>query len=128
MRMFKKKIDWFNIFIAGVIFLLTLIVVGLAAFGVVYEVSKYRNPQTYQGTITDKYNKKESDEDKFFIVLDDRRVIENSDLLFKKKFNSADIQAKLKIGDKVKVKTVGYRIQWLSFYPVLYEIEKLDKQ
>ncbi|HCZ8264839.1 TPA: hypothetical protein O4B90_001667, partial [Staphylococcus aureus] len=67
-------------------------------------------------------------EDKFYIVLDNKQVIENSDLLFKKKFDSADIQARLKVGDKVKVKTIGYRIHFLNLYPVLYEAKKVDKQ
>ena len=63
-------------------------------------------------TITDKYNKRQDKEDKFYIVLDDKQVIENSDLFFKGKFDSADIQARLKVGDKVKVKTIGYRIHF----------------
>ena len=52
-------------------------------------------------------------EDKFYIVLDNKQVIENSDLLFIQNFDSADIQAKVKrIGDKVEVKTIGYRIHF----------------
>lgn len=125
--MSKKKIDWFNVFIGGIIFLASLYIIGLVVFGVIYSISKYQNPQIYEGVITEKYNKINDGGDKFFIVLDNKKIIENSDLFFKGKFDSADIQTKLKTGDKVKVKTVGYRIRWLSFYPVLYEVEKLDK-
>ncbi len=88
----------------------------------------YQNKEVHQGTITDKYNKRQDKEDKFYIVLDNKQVIENSDLLFKKKFDSADIQARLKVGDKVEVKTIGYRIHFLNLYPVLYEAKKVDKQ
>lgn len=125
MKMFKKKIDLFNVFIGGVVLFALLLLVGVIGLGTATVVSRYYNPQTYEGVITDKYNKKQNDEDKFFIVLDNKKVIENSDLLFKKKFNSADIQAQLKIGDKVRIKTTGYRIEWLSFYPVLNDVEKL---
>ncbi|HCY5853910.1 TPA: hypothetical protein O1Z35_002755, partial [Staphylococcus aureus] len=72
--------------------------------------------------------KRQDKEDKFYIVLDNKQVIENSDLLLKKKFDSADIQAKLKIGDKVEVKKIGYRIHFLNLYPVLYEVKKVDKK
>ncbi|OLN72884.1 hypothetical protein APW92_13395, partial [Staphylococcus aureus] len=94
----------------------------------IYTVASYQHKETHQGTITDKYNKRQDKEDKFYIVLDNKQVIENSDLLFKKKFDSADIQARLKVGDKVEVKTIGYRIHFLNLYPVLYEVKKVDKQ
>ncbi len=80
---------------------------GITAFALVvalpiYTVASYQNKDN-KGTITDKYNKRQDKEDKFYIVLDDKQVIENSDLFFKGKFDSADIQARLKVGDKVKV-------------------------
>ncbi|MBD6740472.1 hypothetical protein F1E81_11355 [Staphylococcus aureus] len=94
----------------------------------IYTVASYQHKEVHQGTITDKYNKRQDKEDKFYIVLDNKQVIENSDLLFKKKFASADIQARLKVGDKVEVKTIGYRMHFLNLYPVLYEVKKVDKQ
>ena len=86
-------------------------------------IAQYNHKQEFSGQITDKYNKRESDSDKFYIVLDDKTVIQNSDLLFKGRFDSADVQAQLKVGDKVKVKTIGYRIQILSMYSKMYEVE-----
>ncbi|CAG9976383.1 TPA: hypothetical protein ACU27A_002642 [Staphylococcus aureus] len=123
-----KNMDWFDIFIAGILRLFGVIALLLVVTTPIYTVASYQHKETHQGTITDKYNKRQDKEDKFYIVLDDKQVIENSDLLFKKKFDSADVQASLKIGDKVKVKTIGYRIHFLNLYPVLYEVKKVDKQ
>ncbi|MDU0429187.1 hypothetical protein QVA60_01635 [Staphylococcus chromogenes] len=103
-----------------VIILFSLLVIGL----IVYPITAYNHTQEYKGTITEKYNKRTYKQDEFYIVLDDKTVVENSDLLFKGKFDSADIQAKLKVGDKVTIKTVGYRIHILNQYPTLYEYEE----
>ncbi|ARQ95784.1 hypothetical protein qdsa001_26 [Staphylococcus phage qdsa001] len=89
----------------------------------IYTIVSYQHKEVHQGTITDKYNKRQDDADKFYIVVDNKKVIENSDLFFKGKFDSADIQARLKVGDKVEVKTIGYRVHILNLYPVLYDVE-----
>ncbi|MBE5673741.1 hypothetical protein HU219_07435 [Staphylococcus sp. SS35] len=123
-----KNMDWFDIFTVGILSLFGIFALLLVITLPIYTVASYQHKETYQGTITDKYNKRQDKEDKFYIVLDNKQVIENSDLLFKKKFDSADIQARLKVGDKVEVKTIGYRIHLLNLYPVLYEVKKVDKQ
>ncbi|HCW8124253.1 TPA: hypothetical protein OYH50_002592, partial [Staphylococcus aureus] len=123
-----KNMDWFDIFIAGILRLFGVIALMLVVISPIYTVASYQHKEVHQGTITDKYNKRQDKEDKFYIVLDNKQVIENSDLLFKKKFDSADIQARLKVGDKVKVKTIGYRIHFLNLYPILYEVKKVDKK
>ncbi|HCZ9971225.1 TPA: hypothetical protein O4Q43_002528 [Staphylococcus aureus] len=123
-----KNMDWFDIFIAGILRLFGVIALMLVVISPIYTVTSYQHKEVHQGTITDKYNKRQDKEDKFYIVLDNKQVIENSDLLFKKKFDSADIQARLKVGDKVEVKTIGYRIHFLNLYPVLYEVKKVDKK
>ena len=105
---------------AGIIAFLILVGVG----SIVLQILQYNHKETFNGEITEKYNKRDGDSDKFFIVLDDNKVIENSDILFKGKFNSADIQAKLKVGDKVEVKTIGYRVHLLSMYPTMYEVKE----
>ncbi|MFB2305440.1 hypothetical protein ACEY4D_10520 [Staphylococcus aureus] len=123
-----KNMDWLDIFIAGILRLFGVIALMLVVISPIYTVASYQNKEVHQGTITDKYNKRQDKEDKFYIVLDNKQVIENSDLLFKKKFDSADIQARLKVGDKVEVKTIGYRIHFLNLYPVLYEVKKVGKK
>ncbi|HCT3168471.1 TPA: hypothetical protein OTS56_002667 [Staphylococcus aureus] len=122
-----KGMDWYVIFMVGTKTLFGIGVLLLVLIAPIYTVASYQHKELHQGTITDKYNKRQDKEDKFYIVLDNKQVIENSDLLFKKKFDSADIQARLKVGDKVEVKTIGYRIHFLNLYPVLYEVKKVDK-
>ncbi|HCV8573465.1 TPA: hypothetical protein OWU38_002169 [Staphylococcus aureus] len=123
-----KNMDWFDIFTVGILSLFGIFALLLVITLPIYTAASYQHKETHQGTITDKYNKRQDKEDKFYIVLDNKQVIENSDLLFKKKFDSADIQARLKVGDKVEVKTIGYRMHFLNLYPVLYEVKKVDKQ
>ncbi|HDE5295182.1 TPA: hypothetical protein PDH23_001041 [Staphylococcus aureus] len=122
-----KNMDWFDIFTVGKLSLFGIFALLLVITLPIYTVASYQHKELHQGTITDKYNKRQDKEDKFYIVLDNKQVIENSDLLFKKKFDSADMQARLKIGDKVEVKTIGYRIHFLNLYPVLYEVKKVGK-
>ncbi|EOD3919713.1 TPA: hypothetical protein PIX32_001832 [Staphylococcus aureus] len=122
-----KNMDWFDIFTVGILSLFGIFALLLVITLPIYTVASYQHKELHQGTITDKYNKRQDKEDKFYIVLDNKQVIENSDLLFKKKFDSADMQARLKIGDKVEVKTIGYRIHFLNLYPVLYEVKKVGK-
>ncbi|HDA2465045.1 TPA: hypothetical protein PEG05_001399 [Staphylococcus aureus] len=90
-----KNMDWFDIFIAGILRLFGVIALMLVVISPIYTVASYQNKEVHQGTITDKYNKR---------------------------------QARLKVGDKVEVKTIGYRIHFLNLYPVLYEVKKVDKQ
>ena len=109
----------------NLIFVLVIFsMLALLVSSVVYTIAAYNHTQEYKGTITEKYNKRTNKEDKFYIILDNKTVIKNSDLLFKGKFDSAEIQAKLKVGDEVTIKTVGFRIPILSTYPILYEYEE----
>lgn len=104
----------------GCIGLIVIIAISLFVTPIIVQ---YNHKQEFTGEITDKYNKRDGDSDKFYVVLDDKTIVQNSDLLFKGRFNSADVQAQLKVGDKVKIKTIGYRIQILSMYPQMYEVE-----
>lgn len=108
---------------AGCIGLMILPVILIIALFIVPIYLQYNHKQEFSGEITDKYNKRDGDSGKFYIVLDDKKIIQNSDLLFKGRFDSADVQAQLKVGDKVKVKTIGYRIQFFSMYPQMYEVK-----
>lgn len=125
MRKKIKDLDYLNIVIIGILSAIGLSMIVLLIAIPIYTVAEYKNKEIYTGEITDKYNKRSYDTDDFYIILDNKKVIANTDLIFKGKFNSADIQAQLKVGEKVKVKTIGYRVPFLNFYPKLYEIEKV---
>lgn len=111
----------------NILLLLVCIILFLGAISIpIITALEYNHKETHVGTITDKYNKRSEKSDNFYIVLDNKTVIENTDLLFKGYFDSADKQAQLRIGDKVKVTTIGFRIPILSMYPKVYEIERVD--
>lgn len=122
-----KDLGFFEVIMRGFLSVVIIILLILLIGGPIFTIAEYNHKEIYTGKITDKYNKRSYDTDDFYIILDNKKVIANTDLIFKGKFNSADIQAQLKVGEKVKVKTIGYRVPFLNFYPKLYEIEKVKE-
>lgn len=108
---------------------ITIGVVIVIIFLLMLPIINYLNPQTIEGKVVDKYQKRSDKTDYFYLVIEDKNnqkyVIQNSDLLFKKKFNSADIQANLDKNKNYKIKTTGYRIQILDNYPILNKIKEV---
>lgn len=100
MRKKIKDLDYLNIVIIGILSAIGFSMIVLLIAIPIYTVAEYKNKEIYTGEITDKYNKRSYDTDDFYIVLDNKKVIANTDLIFKGKFNSADIQAQLKVGEK----------------------------
>lgn len=84
--------------------------------------SYYGTTEVVSGTVTDKYVKNSKDKSDFFVVLDGKPY-KNTDDVFLGKWNSADVQAKLKVGDNVKVKIVGYRNEFFSIFPNVAEVK-----
>jgi hypothetical protein len=70
--------------------------------------------------------------DKFFVVVKkengEQEVFQNTDSLTLAKFNSADINARLKPGEKIKLKVVGFRSPFLSIFRNVVEIERLEEK
>lgn len=88
-------------------------------------VDAYKQPHVRSGEITNLYVKNKRDDSDFFIVLNDDDVIKNDDSFLFGKLNSADIQAKLSVGDKVKIKTAGFRNNLFSQYENLVSVKKV---
>lgn len=105
------------------IFMGVIIVGGIVG---TYSVN-YGNKQELKVTITDKEVKRSSESDKYMIFAKDQNniayVFENTDMLFKGKFNSSDVQAKLEIGKEYTITTYGYRVPFLSMYPNVAEVK-----
>ena len=59
-----------------------------------------------------------------YIIFGEDEVFENTDSFIFFKFNSSDIQNKLKINETYKVKVAGYRINFLSTYRNIISIEQ----
>ena len=88
----------------------------ILGFGVFFSF----NDKTYTITVTDKERIMDEGGSKYLIFGDDEDgnslVFENRDNLLRFKFNSSNIQGRLKIGKTYDVVVVGYRIPILSAY------------
>lgn len=51
-----------------------------------------------------------------FIVYGENEVFENTDSWLYLKFNSSDVQNKINVGETYKVKVVGWRVPFISWY------------
>lgn len=115
-----------------------LIVIGVIAFLLITCVScasirtSVNNTESREpiiGTVVDKYTKRIDSVDKFFVVIEDEsgetHVLENTDSFFAGKYDSADVQAKLKEGKKYEVMTFGMRSAVMSMYPNVTDIKAL---
>lgn len=82
-----------------------------------------------RGVVVDKYTKRDSEGDKFYVVIEDvdgkEFVFENTDSLIHGKFRSADMQAKLKVGQWYDFDTWGYRSGVFNMFPNITEAEKI---
>lgn len=90
-------------------------------------IAVYSNKNAYDITVTDKETKKDGETSKYLVFAETNRgeskVFKNTDALFVGKFNSSDLQGKLKVGDRYEVKTIGFRIPFLSSYENIVEVD-----
>lgn len=92
------------------------------------------NDTEYSVTITDKERITESSKDsgsasKYFVFVDDENgnslVFENMDCFMRWKFNSSNLQGKLKEGNTYKITVIWYRVPFLSWYQNIIKAEEL---
>lgn len=100
-----------------------ILIIGLCIFGVTLD---YQNEEIHQCTVEDKWVKRQSKSSDVYLVQCGDEVYKVSDLLFKGKFNSSDIYAKLKVGKKYEIITTGYRINALSMYKNINEYREMS--
>lgn len=110
-------------------------VIALIVFG---EMIFSFNDTEYTVTITDKERITESSKDndgnyktksKYLVFADDENgepiVFENTDCLVRFKFNSSNIQGKLKEGHTYKITVIGYRVPFLSWHQNIIKVEEI---
>lgn len=89
----------------------------------------YMNEQTTECVVKDKWIKRpRSSEDELYLVNCGGTTYKVSDLLFKGKFNSADIYGNLEIGKKYKITTTGYRWGYFSEYQNINSYELIEEE
>lgn len=62
-----------------------------------------------------------------YIVFTDSRTFENTDSLFHLKWNSSDLQGKLKVGQEYRFKTYGWRFPLFSMYENIVSVEEIGR-
>lgn len=59
-----------------------------------------------------------------YLIYTDKEVFENTNSFLSLKFNSFDIQEKLKIGNKYRIKVIGWKVPFLSMHRNIINIEQ----
>ena len=95
------------------------------------ELILLQNEHQYKNvTVVDKYVKRYDNTDKFFIVIkmknNEIKILENRDSITNGKFNSADLQAEIKVNETYNIYSYGYRIHFLSMFENIKYIERGD--
>jgi len=97
-----------------------LVVFIIALIGVaVYLGAYYSSTEDIQITVTDKERIVDGSGENLsskYLVFTETETFENTDALIFGKWNSSDIQGKLKVEDKYKVRVAGWRVPFLSMY------------
>lgn len=92
------------------------------------------NDTEYTITITDKERIYEGSGDgsssKYLVFGDDENgdslVFENTDCFIRGKWNSSNLQGKMKEGNTYKITVVGYRVPFFSMYQNIIKIEEIE--
>ena len=111
----------------------SVLVIAIAIF---FSLAASFNDTEYTVTVTDKERvvKISSDESnsssKYLVFTEDAQgetiVFENTDNIFRGKFNSSTFQGQLKIGNTYRITVVGYRVPFLSMYQNIIAIEGVE--
>jgi len=111
----KRRTDWFKVTMVGIVGLVPAMILTFIGL----EVAYYQTSETVTFTVTDKETKVTSDGENVsskYIVFTENETFENTDLLFGGKFNSSDIQGKLKRGETYTADVYGWRVPFFSMY------------
>ena len=107
-----------------------IIAVFLVIFIIIFSVKiiEFTSTDTIDVQITDKQSivvKNGDDVDNKYLIFTDKEVFENTDELFKGKWNSSDVQGSLIIGKKYKLEVYGWRIPFLSSYRNITDVKEI---
>lgn len=106
------------------------VVLGLFALGVcalgIGKCTYHTSVEEKQTTFTiNKMEVKRDDDFDRYLIFTDKGVYENTDSMFKFKFNSSDLHNELQPGKTYQAITVGPRIQFLSMYPNVIKAQEI---
>ncbi|HJI48772.1 MAG TPA: hypothetical protein OIL97_04390 [Oscillospiraceae bacterium] len=126
----KHNINAIDIKFFSLIIVSSIIVIAIV-IGLIVDITGSFNDHTYAITITDKERITEQNDSKYLIYGTDKKgqdyVFENTDNLFRGKFNSSDIYGSIKKDKTYEVTVVGYRVQFLSWYENIIKYKELKE-
>lgn len=121
----KGFIDIEYFITGGIVIIILALIVG--GFWWCWKTT-YGNQKTIEITVKDKYIKRSGSEyDKYLVVDTDGNTYEITDLTWLGKWNSTDLYNQLEINNKYKIETSGIRNGFLSLYPNINKIEKIEE-
>lgn len=109
----------------GYLTVISLITIAVIVTVIVVPVINFTNDHTYTITITDKervttQSDKDNIDSKYLIYGEDENgktyVLEDTDTLFRWKFNSSDVYGALKEGETYELTVIGFRVHILNWY------------
>lgn len=119
-------------FIGWLYILLAVIVVGVLVIVLVRPFNKVSNIRDITVTVTEKTVKNGEDSGKYLVFGEDENgtvhTFEITDSWLRFRFNSSDVYASIKPGNKYKFTVGGSRNHLLSWYPNIYEYKLLEQK
>jgi len=98
------------------------VVALFVAFGVIMGVAYNSSERQTSFTVESKERVCSSSDDCRYLIFTDNGTYENTDTVFKGKFNSSDIYGDFKEGETYDVTVWGWRVPFLSMYPNILEV------
>lgn len=126
---FKRKMRIQKLFIVAFVGLILLLAIGSQ---MVFNF----NDTEYTITITDKERiykgSGDSSSSKYLVFGDDENsdslVFENTDCFIRGKWNSSNLQGKMKEGNTYRITVVGYRVPFFSMYQNIIKVEEVERK
>lgn len=103
-------------------------IIAAIALAVPYFSYQYGTTDERMITVEDRERVCDGRRDCRYLIFTDNGVLENTDSLAHGKFRSSDVYADLEPGARFQVRTYGYRVGILSWYPNIIEYERLDDE
>ena len=106
------------------------VIVGTVALASVFVMGGYMfahgTSDSITTTVTDKHRVVDRDGDSKWIVMTEDMSFQNSDALWHMKFNSTDIQGKLRVDGTYRIEYYGWRVPVMSMYPNIISVEEVE--
>jgi len=117
-----------NVFGCACVFLIAGIIIVLMVFECAFP---YLTSEEVTITVTDKERIVETHDKSIsskYLIFSDNETFENVDCLVRWKFDSSDLQGKLKRGETYHLLVYGWRVPFLSWYRNIVRISNINKE